>query len=74
MMPPDPPYKIITTAEDATFNGDGTVTHQIRVKFMVGTHGPFSERFDKATFSQQMVDAKLRPFAGQIWSLMPTAQ
>lgn len=62
----EPPYKILNQAQDAKFNRDGSTTPQIRVTFMVGTHGPFAERFDKDGYTAAVADARLRPFATEI--------
>ena len=66
---PEPPYQVVKTYQDATFLNDGDVRHEVRVTFMVGKHGPFSERFAKAEFSREVVDRRLRPFALEVWAL-----
>jgi len=39
------------------------------VTFMVGTHGPFTEKFPKEGFTAQSVQAKLQEFASHIATL-----
>jgi hypothetical protein len=50
------------TQED-TVNAQGQTMHYIRVAYMVGDHGPFFERFDKAGFDPNAAKAKLQQFA-----------
>lgn len=64
MLPDD--VRITKIAQDAKFSGDGTFTPQIRVEFMVGKNGPFSERFDKDKYSADARDLCLTDFANHV--------
>jgi hypothetical protein len=66
MMPLDA-IRIINTSEDARWNLDQTVTKYYVVKFMVGTHGPFTDRFEQAGFTAQQRDARLLALARELW-------
>jgi hypothetical protein len=52
--------------EDARWDASGRSRPIIRVEFMVGTHGPFVERFEKETFSADTRDQQLNTFAREI--------
>jgi hypothetical protein len=62
----DQDVKIARQIEDARFDQDGTTHYIIRVDFTVGKHGPFTERFDRATFTAQIRDDKLNAFAREV--------
>jgi hypothetical protein len=62
----DSDVTIIQQMQDAKFNIDGTVTSQIRIEFMVGKHGPFSERFAKEGFTATKRDEALNTFAREV--------
>lgn len=66
MMPPDA-LQIIKQYDDARYNPDLSTTRLIRVVYMVGKHGPFTEDFDKATFTAATRDARLQQLAREIW-------
>lgn len=38
----------------------------VRVSYMVGNHGPFTERFDKATYTAAVRDQKLNDYAREV--------
>jgi len=59
--------RIVGQTDDARYNPDGTVTRLIAVKFMVGTHGPFTEKFVREGFTAVARDAKLNAFGQEIW-------
>lgn len=58
--------KILRQIEDAKWNTDGTVTSVIRVVFMVGAHGPFTEQLAKAGYTAQGRDDVLETFAREV--------
>jgi hypothetical protein len=62
----DPDIDIITSVEDTRYQRDGTRTAIIRVEFMVGKHGPFTERFPKDSYSAFVRDDKLNGFAREV--------
>ncbi|HEV3059061.1 MAG TPA: hypothetical protein VGY48_12495 [Vicinamibacterales bacterium] len=64
MLPDD--VVITKQSQDAIWNPDGTSTSIIRVQFMVGKHGPFTEKFQKDGFNAAARDAKLTQFAYEV--------
>lgn len=64
MLPTD--ITVTRQTQDAKWNPDGTSSSFIRVEFMVGKHGPFTEKFDKDTYSMAVRDAKLTAFATEV--------
>jgi hypothetical protein len=66
MMPLDA-VRIVKQYEDAKYNPDGSVTKLIKVVFMVGTHGPFTEPFDRDSFTAVARDARLQALARELW-------
>lgn len=62
----EPDIKILRQIEDARFTADQTTEYIVRVDFTVGKHGPFTERFPRATFTAQMRDDKLSAFAREV--------
>lgn len=62
----DSDVRLINVAEDSTYDTRGERTPYIRVEFNVGKFGPFTERFDKATYSADVRDAKLNEFARHV--------
>jgi hypothetical protein len=67
-MMPEPPFTVTRQEQTSTFNPDSTVTQLIRVTFMVGKHGPFSEAFPKDGFTAAGRDARLRELARELWT------
>lgn len=63
---PEPDIEILKQVEDSRYERDGSRTSFIRVEFMIGKHGPFVERFDKATFNASVRDLKLSAFAREV--------
>lgn len=61
----DTDIKVQQQIEDATLT-DGERVPVVRVAFMVGKHGPFFERFDKATFTADVRNSRLNEFARHI--------
>lgn len=57
---------ITKTAEDARYDLAGARTAYIRVEYFIGKHGPFVERFEKASYSAQVRDDKLNAFAAEV--------
>lgn len=62
----EPDVTIITSVEDTRYQRDGTRTAIIRVEFMVGKHGPFTERFPKESYTAIVRDNKLNDFAREV--------
>jgi len=50
-------------AEEVGLTPQGQVLRQIRVEFMVGTHGPFVRRYESKTFSVDQARADMDAFA-----------
>lgn len=57
---------IKSISEEAGTDQSGAPTTNIRVQFTVGTHGPFTERFPKASFSLAQVQPVLQAFADKV--------
>jgi len=64
MLKPD--IKIIRQSEDRRYDTAGKACPFIRVTFMVGEHGPFEEKIDKADFTQAKRDTVLESFAQMV--------
>jgi hypothetical protein len=59
--------RIVAINEDNRFDVDtGDRKAIVRVTFKVGSHGPFVERFDKATYTADVRDDKLNAFAREV--------
>jgi hypothetical protein len=57
--------RIIKQSEDARFV-DGKSISFVRVMFMVGEDGPFTEKIDKADFSLNERDNRINAFAAHL--------
>lgn len=57
---------IVRQTEDRKLDAVGQAVPFIRVEFKVGNHGPFVEKFDKATFTGDIRDRRLNEFAREI--------
>lgn len=57
---------IIRQTEDARIGPDGVVLRQIRVEWMLGKHGPFTDRFPKEDFTAAVRDAQLEARAREL--------
>jgi hypothetical protein len=57
--------RIIKQSEDARFE-DGKSIPFVRVMFMVGDDGPFTERIDKTIFTLNERDNRLNAFAAHL--------
>ena len=66
MMPTANGATIRHVTEVAAVDTLGRPSPQVRVEFMVGTHGPFYESFNKNEFTAPNVKAKLDQFAQHI--------
>lgn len=66
MMPLDA-VRVFKQYDDARYNPDGSVTKLIKVVFMVGAHGPFTETFERDSFTASARDMRLQAFAREIW-------
>ena len=62
----EPDIKVTKQVEDARYDLAGARTSFIRVEFYVGTHGPFVERLEKATYSALVRDDALNTFAREV--------
>lgn len=62
----EPDIEVIGTVEDTRYQRDGTRSALIRIEFMVGKHGPFTERFPKETYNAMVRDTKLNDFAREV--------
>lgn len=60
-------------SEESGVDIAGKPVTNIRVQFMVGTHGPFVERFAKATFDPAAVQASVTAFAQKLGLIAPGA-
>ena len=67
MPMPEPPYTVLHQEQDARWNPDATITRLIRVRFMVGKYGPFTEEFEQDKFSAVERDRRLRELAREYW-------
>ena len=66
MSPTATKYTVDRVSETAVFDKNGTAKRVIEVTFRVGEHGPFTEHFDKDTYTPATVKAKLTDFAQKI--------
>lgn len=66
-MMPINAVQIVNQFQDARYENNGTVTALIRVRFMVGTFGPFLETFELDKYTSAARDAKLQERALHIW-------
>lgn len=63
----DQDVKIVRQTEDGTFEpGTGRRIVEIRVEFMLGTHGPFSVRVPKEGFTQYNRDEAVMKLAREL--------
>lgn len=53
-------------AEEQALDANNKSVTMIRVEFMVGDHGPFTERFTRAEFDGNVAKQKLQAFATQL--------
>lgn len=72
MMPPNA-IQVLRQEQDSRWNPDTTVTQLIRVVFMVGRFGPFTETFERKDFTAQKRDARLAELAREVWIDPPPA-
>ncbi len=61
--------RILRQLEEAGFASDGRVVPMIRVDFMVGNDGPFTERIAKDEFNSSVMRERLKAFAEHISAL-----
>jgi hypothetical protein len=61
--------KVTKIIEEAPIGTNGIVTRQVVITFTVGAHGPFSERFDKATFDPAAARQAINSFADKLGML-----
>lgn len=52
--------------EDRTIDDQGKGVPFLRVEFKVDRHGPFVEKFDKASYTADVRDARLNAFALEV--------
>lgn len=62
----DPDITVIRSVEDSRYKLDGTRDPYIRIEFMVGPHGPFTERFPKDGYNAFVRDEKLNAWAREV--------
>lgn len=62
----DQDIRVIRVMEDARWTDAGTNEPVIRIEFKVGTHGPFTERVPKASYTALTRDAALNKFAKEV--------
>ncbi len=62
----DPDIEVTRQLEDRRYERDGTAVPFIRVEYYVGTHGPFTEKFDKTETWHEQRDARLNAEALKI--------
>jgi len=64
-----PPIKILRQSDQTELTPAGRITTFVRIDFMVGDDGPFSESIPKTDYNAETVHAKLQAFAQQIAAL-----
>ncbi len=64
MLGPD--IQIIRQIQEAKTEPDGRVTQIIRCDFLVGKHGPFSERIPKDEFTLEEKERRIEAFARNV--------
>ena len=64
-------YKVNVTkvTEQSAFDHQGKLAPVIRVEYMIGEHGPFSENFPKDQFSAAAAQTKLAQMASMLRQL-----
>lgn len=62
----DADVKIRHQMEDSRFDARNERVAYVRVEFMVGEDGPFFERFDRESFTEQTRDSKLNALAREL--------
>jgi hypothetical protein len=62
----DPDVKVVRTTEESLYDQALKKTTYIRVEFLVGDHGPFTEKFGKDGYSALVRDQKLNDFAREV--------
>jgi hypothetical protein len=72
MTPQGPPQaKVIKITQQQHIDGAGQIVREVWVEFTVGTHGPFVQKFDLASFDPNAVKVAIADFAQKIASLVP---
>jgi hypothetical protein len=61
-----PIVRVVRVLEETVIGPDGKLEQVIRISFMVGPHGPFTERFPKADFDPQAARRRLDEVAAQL--------
>lgn len=51
--------EIVRMRDENPYQRDGTILHQKAVDFFIGKFGPFTERFDRDTFSDAVVQERI---------------
>lgn len=59
-------YEMLRMADESPIQRDGSVRHVKRVDFMIGKFGPFSERYDKDTFTALEHNARVEKLRSEI--------
>lgn len=62
----DQDVTIVNIAEDTRYDDQQQRHAIIRVEFRVGRRGPFTERFDKDTYTADARDQRLNAFAAHV--------
>jgi hypothetical protein len=55
--------------EDSRLEGSGQIVRQIRVEYMIGEHGPFTQSFPREGFSAPAARMQLEQFAADLSAL-----
>ena len=66
MFTPDQ-VRIISQEEDARYVEGAAAYRYIRVRFRVGSQGPFQQEFPREGYTAAARDAKLQAFAREVW-------
>lgn len=64
--------KVLKVTESSQLGASGRPEATVTITFTVGTHGPFSESFPKATFDPASANLRIKEFASKL-ALLPGA-
>jgi len=64
--------KVLKVTESSQLGASGRPEPSVTITFNVGTHGPFSETFPKATFDPNQANIRIKEFASKL-ALLPGA-
>jgi hypothetical protein len=61
--------KITKISEESSIGANGQMVRQVVITFTVGTHGPFTERLDRANFDPAAARQAVTDFATKLGML-----